>query len=262
MGTLLRLGVAPRDLAPWMLRRPLTESSAPPPVANAVARLAPFDPRDFLRPPSAPSLPMVRHAVRRPWRLRPVTMGLSLLAPGRNDIVGQIGALMDVASLAWPERPLWLPVVRRRDGRRVVFGRAGAPPAPLNLAVAASCAVPGYFAPVSIDGVDYIDGGAHSPTNAALLRDQALDRVIVLSPMSGPPGARGLYSAQRRHSARRLRREITALEAVGIETIVVAPNQAEQWAMGDNLMSARRVPQVIDTVRAETARKVADLVRR
>ena len=36
-------------------------------------------------------------------------------------------------------------------------------------AVAASCAIPAFFAPVSIDGVRYVDGGVHSPTNADLV---------------------------------------------------------------------------------------------
>jgi NTE family protein len=258
MGTLLRLGVAPRDLGAWMMRQPLSESTAPPPARTDAGRLAPFDLRDFLRAPSAPTAPMLRGLARRPWRVRPVTVGLSLMAPGRNDIVGQIDSLMDVADLEWPERPLWLPVVRRSDGRRVVLGRAGAPPAPLNLAVAASCSVPGYFRPVRIDGVDYIDGGAHSPTNAALLRAEQLDRVVVVSPMSGSGEGRGLAAAQRRHSGRRLRREVAALRRAGHDVLVLEPNAAELAAMGPNLMSPRRVPNVVETVRRETERKLAN----
>ena len=37
----------------------------------------------------------------------------------------------------------------------------------MGQAVAASCAIPGYFAPVVVDGVRYVDGGAHSTTNLA-----------------------------------------------------------------------------------------------
>jgi predicted acylesterase/phospholipase RssA len=36
--------------------------------------------------------------------------------------------------------------------------------------VAASCVIPAYFTPIRIDGVDYLDGGVHSPTNADLLQ--------------------------------------------------------------------------------------------
>ena len=51
-------------------------------------------------------------------------------------------------------------------------------------AVAASCAIPAFFAPVSIDGVRYVDGGVHSPTNADLVAGLGLDLVVISSPMS------------------------------------------------------------------------------
>src|SRR5262249_58588118 len=66
----------------------------------------------------------------------------------------------------WPDRDLWLTAVRLRDGQRVVFGRDGAPRAHVADAVAASCAIPSFFAPVEIGGITYVDGGAHSPPNA------------------------------------------------------------------------------------------------
>ena len=74
--------------------------------------------------------------------------------------------------------------VRLRDGKRVVFGRPDAPDVPVGQAVAASCAVPGYFRPVSIDGRRYIDGSVRSLTNADLLGDAGLDLVLVISPMT------------------------------------------------------------------------------
>src|SRR5205814_9838116 len=62
--------------------------------------------------------------------------------------------------------------------------RPGAPPAPVADAVAASCAIPSFFEPVTIGGVAFVDGGAHSPTNADLLADRELDLVVVSSPRS------------------------------------------------------------------------------
>ena len=67
-----------------------------------------------------------------------------------------------------------------------MFGRRGTPSVPIHLAVAASCAVPGYFAPVRIEERSYVDGGVHSPTNAAVLRASGVDLAVVISPMSGP----------------------------------------------------------------------------
>jgi NTE family protein len=64
---------------------------------------------------------------------------------------------------------LWITAVRRRDLRRVVFGRHDLL-TPLSAAVAASCAIPGHLAPLRIGAHSYVDGGVHSPTNADLVR--------------------------------------------------------------------------------------------
>ena len=63
------------------------------------------------------------------------------------------------------------------DACRVVFGRPGAPHTDVATAVGASSAIPGYFAPVTIHGRRYVDGGVHSPTNADVLRREDLDLV-------------------------------------------------------------------------------------
>ena len=148
-----------------------------------------------------------------------------------------------------------------------MFGRPGSPPAPIHLAVAASCAVPGYFAPVGIGGRSYVDGGVHSPTNAAVLRGAGLDLVVVVSPMSGPAGWRpDIHAAGRRHSARLLAREVRALEAEGVRTVVFTPGAGEQQVMGNDMMSRERLDQVIQqsflTAGAYAATsEVADLLR-
>ena len=150
----------------------------------------------------------------------------------------------------------------------MVFGRPPAPEVPLHLAVAASCSVPGYFAPVRIGGRSYLDGGAHSPTNAALLRGAGLDVVIVVSPMSGDAGWRpDFFSAARRHATRLLDREVRALRAAGVTTVVLAPGAAEQRAMGTDLMSRDILNEVIResfiAAGAYAARpEVAEVVRR
>jgi NTE family protein len=210
-----------------------------------VPELAPFRPLELLsRPARLPGWDMMRRALTRPWRFRPLAAGLALLAPGRHDTVGQLAALQELEGATWPERDLWICAVRRRDGRRVVFGRPGTPPAPLHLAVAASCAVPGYFTPV--ESHSYVDGGVHSPTNAALLRGCGLDLAIVVSPMSGPPGLRpDLYAATRRYSARVLAREVRALERAGVRTVVFTPSRAEQAVMGNDMMSRERLDEVL-----------------
>jgi NTE family protein len=248
-GTLLRLGVSAEDLAAWTVRAPLSDDSGViRQVAEApVPELAPFRPFSVLRRPLRfPGPHMLHRAVTRPLQFRPLAAGMSLIAPGRHDIVEQLAALRELETPGWPERPLWICTVRRRDGRRVVFGRPGSPPAPLHLAVAASCAVPGYFAPVRIGGRSYIDGGVHSPTNAAVLRGAGLDLVVVVSPMSGAAGWRpDFHVATRRHSARLLKREVGALGAAGVRTVVFEPGPAELEVMSGDMMSRQRINEVL-----------------
>jgi NTE family protein len=260
-GTLLRFGVSSSDLAAWTVKAPLSGTDA---FARTMAQLpepvfAPLRPLELLlRPMRLPSPHMVARALTRPLQFRPLAAGLSLLAPGQHDIVEQLSALRELESSDWPDRDLWICAVRRRDGQRVVFGRPGSPPAPIHLAVAASCAVPGYFAPVRIGERSYVDGGIHSPTSAAILRGKDLDLAIVIAPMSGPPGAPlNLLAASRRHSARLLRREVQALERTGVEVLVFAPGDAEQEVMGDDMMSRDRLHEVIQQSFLEAGARAA-----
>jgi NTE family protein len=248
-GTLLRLGVSPEDLAAWTVKAPLSGDAE---VLHrlsttAVTPLDPFNPLHLLRRPlRLPGPHLLHRALTRPLQFRPLAAGMTLLAPGEHDVEEQLGALRELEKAAWPEPDLWICAVRRRDGRRVVFGRPGSPEATIHLAVAASCAVPGYFAPVRIGDRNYIDGGVHSPTNAAVLRGAGLDVVVVISPMSGPSGWRpDIHAAGRRHAARLLAREVKALEAEGVRTVVFAPGADEQEVMGNDMLSRARLNEVI-----------------
>ena len=91
-----------------------------------------------------------------------------------------------------------------------------------------------------------------------------LDLVIVISPMSGPPGSPlNLLAASRRHSARLLRREVRALEHSGVEVLVFTPGDAEQEVMGDDMMSRDRLNEVIQRSFLEAgARAAASRARR
>ena len=94
-----------------------------------------------------------------------------------HDLRSRIQAL----GPAWDGR-LNIVAVDRGSGRRVAFGSDGAPEASVADAVAASCAIPGYFAPVEIGGREYVDGGVWSPTNLDLARAGRGDRVLCLVP--------------------------------------------------------------------------------
>jgi NTE family protein len=74
-----------------------------------------------------------------------------------------------------------------KSGQAVVFDRG-----PVARAVHASCAIPGVFVPVTIDGVTYVDGGVADPVPAAAARRLGADVVIAVSvPAAVPDTAPG-----------------------------------------------------------------------
>lgn len=163
-------------------------------------------------------------------------------------------------------RPLapdcWIVACDYRDGERVVFGRDGAPPATLARAVAASCAVPGLFCPVPVDGRFFVDGGLHSLSNLDLLAGRDLDLVVALNPMSGPPMRAGwspmarLTAAMRRRSSRQVAGEVDALVRAGTEVLLLEPSERDLAEMGDDVMDARRAAAVARLAVETTAERL------
>jgi NTE family protein len=154
----------------------------------------------------------------------------------------------------WVDHPgTWILTCDYATGRRVAFGREGAPPADLVDAVAASCAIPGFFAPVEIGGREYVDGGMYSTSNLDVLCDEGLDLVICLNPTSSlhPPHAwnpaERVAGAFRRVSGRRLGSEARDLRATGTRVVLIQPVTEDHRAMGPNLMSTRNRNPVIET---------------
>ncbi|MFI7615773.1 patatin-like phospholipase family protein [Nonomuraea terrae] len=82
----------------------------------------------------------------------------------------------------WPRRDLVVVAANALTGEpRLFTAESGVE---LVDAVAASCAVPGVWPCVTIDGVPYMDGGVRTMTNADLAA--GFDRVLVLAPMAEP----------------------------------------------------------------------------
>ncbi|HEU5148868.1 MAG TPA: patatin-like phospholipase family protein [Iamia sp.] len=149
--------------------------------------------------------------------------------------------------------------MRRRDGGRVVFGRPGAPRTTLAKAVTASCAIPGYFRPVRIDGVEHVDGGVHSSTNADVLRTEGLDLVVVVSSMSAAGGwAASPDALLRRAVHRRLDREVRRLRRAGTTVVRIEPSARVVRAMGVNAMADDRADEVVQQAFLDTGRRTAD----
>ena len=142
----------------------------------------------------------------------------------------------------------------------MVFGKAGAPPATVAAAVAASCAIPAYFQAVDIDGASYVDGGVHSPTNADVLAGYPLDLVIVSSPMSVAPGLRParLDLPLRLLFRRYLHNELWTLRRRGPRVVAIEPDRAVLDAMGLNMMNGRRLDDIDEAAYALAKRRLGN----
>jgi NTE family protein len=78
----------------------------------------------------------------------------------------------------WPDRVLRIPAIDTATGELVAFDRSAG--VGIVDAVAASCAVPGAWPPVTIGGRRYMDGGVGSTINLRFVDD--CDAVVVLVP--------------------------------------------------------------------------------
>jgi NTE family protein len=258
-GAALRVGVPATDLAASLygvrtsrrggaiLRRILPADPDPLPTPSLGS---------LFRPWNLPSPALITRVARRPLAFRPEVAAMTLLPRGRIDISERARGLDEHMGSRWPEG-LRICAVRRSDGARVVFGRPGAPPTRLAPAVLASCAIPGYFRPVVIDGTEYVDGGVHSVTNADVLRSEGLDVVVIISSMSAAQGsANGADGWLRRTVHRRMEREVARLEAAGTAVISLEPGAESRRTMGLRAMAEDRSPQVIETAYEETRQRI------
>ena len=160
----------------------------------------------------------------------------------------------------WAPHPnYWAMAVDYATGRRVALGRAGSPAAKLPDAVAASCAIPGFYRSVEIGGRRYIDGGVYSPSNLDVLRTEPLDLVLALNPMSslhaGTPRslAQRVAFQMRQANGRRLGHEAKRLREAGVDVHMLQPTGRDLDVMGGNLMSSKRRHEVIETAIETTA---------
>lgn len=208
--------------------------------------------------PAAP--PRARKLLLGPLRARPIARAMGLLPAGRIPTEFLSEGLDRRFGDSWPEQSTWIVAVRRRDGRRVVFGRPDAPAARIGEAVAASCAIPAYFTPVSIGGTQYVDGGAHSPTNADVLRGRPLDVVLVSSPMSLRPGAvrPTLDTPIRLRFHRYLNAELRRLRGNVEQTLTFEPNADVAGLMGLNMLSAHNIDEIEERAHADALRTLRD----
>ena len=241
VGGLLRAGISPMDLAAWVVGAHGDEERDHH-VAPAWPPLAPLGLRDLPRPRFPPTGPL-RRWCRRPWSVSPAALIAGITADGRRDAEAPMAAFDELLP-QWPADSLWLCAVEQHSLARVAFGRDC--PARPRAAVAASCAVPGYFAPVVVDGRRYVDGGIHSTTNADLLADAQLDRVVVVAPLAGQARLPvGIEWSVRTMARRMLHRELGPLRARGIPIAVIEPTRAVTAHLGLDFVSRSGIRDVV-----------------
>ncbi|MFK7602340.1 patatin-like phospholipase family protein [Deinococcus sp. SM5_A1] len=142
----------------------------------------------------------------------------------------------------WPAQRLVIVAVDAETGEPRFFDRDA--DVPLTDAVAASCAVPGVWPPVTIGDHRYMDGGVHSVTNADLA--QGAQRVLVLSLLkldaqSPLPG------------------EVAALAGGGSAVLVAEPDAASVEAIGPNVLDPARRAGTAQAGRQQGRRQAAEL---
>ncbi|MGI8632499.1 MAG: patatin-like phospholipase family protein [Solirubrobacterales bacterium] len=186
---------------------------------------------------------------RNPRRYASTQVGAALSPRGVISTEPLREVIRRAVPAGWAEHPdLRIVACEERTGRRVAFGTPEAPEADLADACAASCAIPGFYRPVQIGGVNYVDGGVRSPSNLELLADGTYDLVICLNPTSsrlrtGP----ALPRAMRDAAGRRLGVEARRVRATGTRVVLIQPEADDLAAMGSNLMRRRGRHQVVDT---------------
>jgi NTE family protein len=195
------------------------------------------------------SAALVTRNVSRWHRMPPTAVLAGLLPEGRGSLAAVGGLVAGLVPQGWAPHPGVRVVALDYDtGRRMVFGSEQAPQVDLADAVMASCAIPGWYAPVAIGGHRYVDGGAWSATSTDLLAGLGLAEVFVLAPMVSfafDRPASLLARAERRWRAQVTRRCLR--DATGTEVTVLGPGPEDLAAMGSNLMAADRRHDVLLT---------------
>ncbi|MFE9658941.1 patatin-like phospholipase family protein [Streptomyces sp. NPDC005955] len=141
-----------------------------------------------------------------------------------SDVFDTVGALLGGVR-DWPERELRIAAVDAGSGRTGVFDAHS--PATLLEAVAASCAVPVVWPPVTVAGRRWMDGGSRSTANLQLAR--GFRRVLALAPV---PRAVGPHPSAPQQAAE--------LSDDGARVILLSPDRAARRVMGRNLVDDTR----------------------
>ncbi len=150
-----------------------------------------------------------------------------------DDFVAGFGRRIGEAGAeGWPQSFVCT-AVDAADGAFLSWDRAAS--VELARGVASSCAVPGVFPPITINGRRYIDGGMRSATNADLAAGH--DVVVVVAVV-------GNLMAEVQLA--RVEAEVEALRAGGGEVLLITPDEAARAVFGANMLDGSRRGEVAE----------------
>ncbi len=130
----------------------------------------------------------------------------------------------------WPDRDLRITAIDTASGERVVFDASSG--VELVDAVAASCAVPGTWPPVTIGGRRYMDGGVSSSIHTAVAAD--CDTAVLLVPASESAPSPFTHGTA------------AEIAAYGARSFAVFADDASLQAFGPNPLDPRcRIPSAL-----------------
>lgn len=127
----------------------------------------------------------------------------------------------------WPSGRLKITAVETVTGDFTVFESDSG--VRLIDAVGASCAVPGIWPAVTIDGKRYMDGGMRSATNADLAA--GYKRVVVIAPLHQGFGPIPSVASQ-----------VRELRAQGSNVVVIIPDKTAMQSIGKNVLDPTSRP--------------------
>jgi NTE family protein len=151
----------------------------------------------------------------------------------------------------WPGHAYECAAVDAKDGSLLVWNQSSA--VPLAVAVASSCALPGIFAPVTINDHRYMDGGVRSVTNADLGR--GCRTALVLAPTMG------VADPLAKSFTRPLTSELQTLRDGGCKVELIAPDAASLSAFGATLGDEHNRSRAFQAGRLEGRNLAAEIVR-
>ena len=189
-------------------------------------------------------------------RARLGAWALSADTPPESERRAIIDARLSVKE--WPKADLRISAVDAETGELAVFTRDAR--AELVDAVAASCAVPGVWPPMTAGKRRYIDGGVASVVHVARADDDGFevqgpaDRVLVVAPLDPPAGG----------PFRSVTQEIEHRQESHPETDAVAilADEASVGAFGTNVLDPSTMPASARAGRAQGRARADEVARR